>query len=107
MGRGGGEEPEDYRCCECGCWVPEWTALDGLPDPWGYAMKMSTVRAARAWLGVLVRGGCWGLVVSWLAVVSAVLYGAYSYVLCLINLRLSKCFDSITQSQFEIHACNN
>ena len=35
-------------------------------------------------MGVLVRGGRWGLVVSWLAAVSAVLYGTYSYVLCLM-----------------------
>ena len=39
--------------------------------------------------GVLVRGGRWGLVVSWLAVVSAVLYGTYSYVLCLMFAALS------------------
>ena len=36
-------------------------------------------------VGVLVRGGRWGLVVSWLAAVSAVLYGTYSYVLCLMT----------------------
>ena len=35
-------------------------------------------------VGVLVRGGRWGLVVSWLAAVSAVLCGTYSYVLCLM-----------------------
>ena len=54
----GGVRSED-RCCECGCWVPEWTALDGLPDPWGYAMKMSTVRAARAWLATYDPEGPW------------------------------------------------
>jgi hypothetical protein len=58
-GAGGPEEPEDYRCCECGCWVPEWTELDGLPDPWGYAMKMSTVRTARAWLATYDPEGPW------------------------------------------------
>ena len=58
-GVGGPDEPEDYRCCECGCWVPEWTALDGLTDPWGYAMKMSTVRAARAWLATYDPEGPW------------------------------------------------
>ena len=58
-GMGGPEEPEDYRCCECGHWVPEWTKLDGLPDPWGYAMKMSTVRAARTWLATYDPEGPW------------------------------------------------
>ena len=36
------------------------------------------------WVGVMVRGGRWGTSV-WPAVVSAVLYGAYSYVLCLMT----------------------
>ena len=44
------DEPEDYRCCECGFWVPEWERLEGLLDPWGYALTLSTVRGARAYL---------------------------------------------------------
>ena len=43
-------------------------------------------------MGVLVRGGRWGLVVSWLAAVSAVLYGAYSYVLSYVRCAMRPMF---------------
>ena len=39
--------------------MPEWTPLDGLWDPWGYALKMSTVRAARTWLASYDPAGPW------------------------------------------------
>ena len=47
-------------CCECGQWVPDWTALNGLTDPWGYALKLSTVRIARHWLATVDHGDPFG-----------------------------------------------
>ena len=45
------EEWDDYMCCECGRWWPCFVPLDeALLDPWGYALKQSTVRTARDWL---------------------------------------------------------
>ena len=43
----GPEEPDDYRCCECGRWVPDYADLHwNLLDPWGYGLCRSTYRHA-------------------------------------------------------------
>jgi len=45
------DEPDDYMCCECGRWWPCFEPLsEAFTDPWGHALKMSTVRTARDWL---------------------------------------------------------
>ena len=44
------EEPDDYRCCECGLWTPAYRPLIGLVDPYGYPLSRATVTGARNWL---------------------------------------------------------
>ena len=54
------DEPDDYFCCECGRWVPEYVALDrALLDPWGYALKKSTMRMALNWLAERISASEW------------------------------------------------
>ena len=52
----GQEEPDDYRCCECGRWVPDYADLHwGLLDPWGYVLCRSTYRHALLGLDAMER----------------------------------------------------
>ena len=59
-------EEDDYTCCECGTWVPAFAVLDErLRDPWGNALRQTTVDHARTFIRMVLESGPGGWDWGW------------------------------------------
>ena len=59
-------EEDDYMCCECGTWVPAFAVLDErLRDPWGNALRQTTVDHARTFIRMVLESGPGGWDWGW------------------------------------------
>ena len=59
-------EEDDYICCECGTCVPAFAVLDEqLRDPWGNALRRTTVDHARTFIRMVLESGPGGWDWGW------------------------------------------